>query len=372
MMTQFLKNAWYVAAWSDELADDLSSRSIINESVLFYRDSNGQMHAMDNTCPHRYSPLDRGKLINDCVQCHYHALTFNSEGKCIHNPNGNQIIPGKSDLKVYPVKEIHDMIWIWMGDPELADKAKIQDFSCHTDPEFPTVKGVIEIDAYYELITDNLMDLTHVVTVHADILGSEAVARGENTVLQEGTTVWSNSWCPDGLAPPAWDAMFNNYGKPVDHWLNMRWDAPCNMLLDVGITPAGTSRNKGIWIYGTDILTPISDDKTRYFWAVSRSHDIDDPKYGEIWTGAIQAAFVGQDKPMLESQQRMLKQRGGLDIDDFSHAAIGTDAGPVRARYVLRKLLKGEANGELLEPKNSDLKSLREKCQQSDEVGVAV
>ena len=334
MKTLFLRNAWYAAVWADELCEQMHCQQILGESILMFRDPDGNVHAMDNTCPHRYAPLHKGELIDGNVQCPYHALEFNMQGKCVKNPNGNQLIPGRSDLRVYPVVEKHAIVWIWMGDPARADGATIPDFGCHSDPAMKMVKGTLQIDAYYELITDNLMDLTHAVTVHADCLGSEAIARGVNTVRQNGTTVWSNSWCADGLAPKAWDAVFGNYGRNVDHWLNMRWDAPAHMLLDVGITPTGESRNDGIWVYGTDILTPVRDDVTLYFWAIVRNHHVDDPAYDEMWTRAIKHAFEGQDKPMIEAQQEMLKLRGYLDVDDAKHAAISGDAGPARARHV--------------------------------------
>lgn len=99
------------------------------------------------------------------------------------------------------------MVWVWMGDPDLADDSKIPDFSCHTDDRFPTVGGVIIMEANYELITDNLLDLSHVAYIHEGILASEAMIQGEHELIQEGTTIYSNRWCPDGLAPPAWDHM---------------------------------------------------------------------------------------------------------------------------------------------------------------------
>jgi phenylpropionate dioxygenase-like ring-hydroxylating dioxygenase large terminal subunit len=368
----FLQNAWYVAAWADEICDGMESRTIIGRSILLYRDQDSSLHAMDNTCPHRYAPLHMGKLVDGNVVCPYHALAFNAKGNCVHNPNGNNMIPGKSDLRVYPVIEKHAMIWIWIGDVEHADESTIPDFSCHSNPSMKMVKGTLEVNANYELITDNLMDLTHVVTVHEDCLGSEAVARAENTVLCEGTTVWSNSWAPDGLAPPAWDAMFGNYGKPVDHWLYMRWDAPAHMLLDVGITPTGKLRGEGVWVYGTDILTPIDEETTLYFWAITRTQFIDDPKYDEMWTQAIKHAFVGQDKPMLEAQQQMLKLQGHLDIDDVKHATINTDAGPVRARFVLKQLLKADGNGPIAEPRHQDLSSLIANSREANEVQPVV
>jgi len=340
MSKPFLRNAWYVAAWDYEVEKALFERTIIGESILMFRKPDGVAVAMNNTCPHRFSPLNRGKLHGDIVECPYHGLRFNAEGKCVHNPHGEGKIPKKACTRTYPLVEIHDMLWIWMGEAELADPATIPDFSCHSDDRFPTVSGVIEMHGNYELITDNLMDLTHVEFVHEGILGSDAIKRGEHEITQNGTTMYSNRWCPNGLAPPAWDAMFGNYGKPVDHWLYMRWDAPCHMLLDVGITPTGSPREDGIWMYGTDILTPRDETSTYYYWGASRSYGHGDRNADKQWEEAITIAFGQQDKPLIEAQQHMLGLHGATDIDEVDAVLLTTDSGPMRCRRIMQKLRK--------------------------------
>ncbi len=368
MSTEFLNNAWYAAAWSDEVGQALFERTIIDRSILFYRDPDGVALAMNNACPHRSAPLHLGKLHGDVVECPYHGLKFDRSGMCIYNPHGNQKIPSRARTYKYPLEERHDMLWIWMGDAAYADPATIPDFSCHTDSRFPTVKGVIEMHGYYELITDNLMDLTHVEFVHEGILGSEAIKRGEHHVHQAGTTIWSNRWCPEGLAPPAWDAIFGNYGKDVDHWLYMRWDAPAHMLLDVGITPTGRPREEGIWIYGTDILTPKDSGSTYYFWGVSASNGDEGPHVLEQWEQAIQAAFGGQDKPIIEAQHAMIRQRGGNDIEDVEHVMLQTDSGPVRCRRQLKTLIAASGMDGVPDPRNPELQRLLAESRHSDKV----
>lgn len=372
MTTRFLDNAWYAASWSDEVGQRLFERTIIGKSLLFYRDDAGVALAFDNACPHRSAPLNLGRLHGDVVECPYHGLKFNRDGMCVYNPHGNGKIPSRARTRKYPLVERHAMLWIWMGDPDYADPDAIPDFSCHTDDAFPTVKGVIEMHGYYELITDNLMDLTHVEFVHEGILGSEAIKRGEHHMAQSGTTIWSNRWCPDGLAPPAWDAMFGNYGKPVDHWLYMRWDAPAHMLLDVGITPAGRPREEGIWMYGTDILTPRDAGSTYYFWGVSRAYDRDNPAAGAMWEQAIDLAFGHQDKPMIEAQQALIRQRGGNDIDDVESVFLQSDAGPVRCRRQLRELIEADGQAGVPVPDHPSLKALQAAPLEGDRVAPLV
>jgi len=86
----FLKNCWYVAAWDDEVgANDLFKRILLNEPLMFFRDTSGVAHALLDRCPHRFAPLSMGTHKGDCVRCPYHGLEFDATGACVHNPHGN-------------------------------------------------------------------------------------------------------------------------------------------------------------------------------------------------------------------------------------------------------------------------------------------
>src|ERR1700733_4844984 len=86
----FLQNAWYVAAWDDEVEPGaLFHRTILNEPVLLYRTPGGEVIALADRCPHRFLPLHHGKLSNDVVQCAYHGLGFGPTGQCVKSPHGD-------------------------------------------------------------------------------------------------------------------------------------------------------------------------------------------------------------------------------------------------------------------------------------------
>src|SRR5207245_8233707 len=60
----YLRNAWYVAAWSDDLADgQLLSRTILKEPIVLFRKSDGHIAALQARCPHRFAPLHLGKVV---------------------------------------------------------------------------------------------------------------------------------------------------------------------------------------------------------------------------------------------------------------------------------------------------------------------
>lgn len=356
----YLKNAWYVAAWSKELGQDLITRTICELPVLLYRKENGDPVAMGNLCAHRFAPLHMGKRIGDTVQCGYHGMVFGENGKCVLNPHHGGVIAPAMKVPSYPVVEQNNFIWLWTGDEETADPALIPDFSCYTAPGFETIGGVMDVQANYELITDNLLDLTHADFLHEGTLSSEAITISKLETIESGSTIWANRWCPDGVAPPVWGQLMQSQlgldlSARVDHWLYMRWDAPAHLLLDVGITPIGKPREDGVWVYTGHHLTPVSPTRTLYYWTVVRNHGVGDPEVTKFWQGSIDYAFSGQDKPMIEAQQAVL---GNRHIDDFKPVAIPADVAGGRARRSLGRLVRNEESGARPAPGASPLAEL--------------
>ncbi|SRR6266404_2176458 len=334
----FLTNCWYAAAWSEELGTQIQERIICEEKVVLFRKPDGTVAAVSGTCPHRFASLARGKLVeDDRLQCPYHGLQFDAAGNCVHNPHGP--IPPRVRLKSYKAVERHTLVWLWWGDPVAADECLIPDFSCLSDPRYRTFHDTIVTQANYELVTDNLMDLSHVGFLHAGGLGNDAIQKGKHEILQSGTTIDSKRWCPDGPAAPVWDALFGNYGKNVDHWLDMRWDPPASMLLDVGVTPVGHRRGDGIALLGAHILTPQTSTTTVYRWASVRDFAPESAEVDANIRTAVEYAFGSEDKPMIEDVQRNM---GGRSFEELRPLLMPFDKGAILARRVLADLMAGK------------------------------
>jgi nitrite reductase/ring-hydroxylating ferredoxin subunit len=90
---RFVRNAWYVAGWSQDLGkDQLLARTILNQPVVLYRKADGGVAALEDRCAHRFAPLSAGRLVgDDRVQCLYHGLEFDPAGNCAKNPHGGII-----------------------------------------------------------------------------------------------------------------------------------------------------------------------------------------------------------------------------------------------------------------------------------------
>lgn len=341
----FIRNVWYPFAWSEEVGRDLFPRTLLGEPIVAYRRQPGEAVAIADTCPHRFAPLHKGKLVDDCVQCPYHGLKFDASGACVHNPHGDGKIPVAARVKSYPLVERDTLLWIWMGKPEDADPGKIVDFSCLNNESYAYTRGhVLRMPLLQSLMLDNLLDLTHAAFLHPTNLGSAAVANGMMTVTQHDNTVLAQNLYPNGL--PA--AVFAATGacpadKPVDYWVDVRWDAPACMYFDAGVTPAGQPRSAGSLLSSAQLLAPESETSTHYFWKVYRNYLCDSAELTAGIEAAVSNAFATEDEPMIQAVQERMR---GRDLWSLKPVLLSTDSGAVRVRRLLAQMLEAESKGE--------------------------
>ena len=175
----FLRNCWYVAGWSYDIAtDSLVSRTILGEPIALYRKANGGVVALEDRCCHRLAPLSRGRIEGHDLRCMYQGLKFALSGKRVEVP-GQDLIPSTAVVRSYPVVERDCWVWLWMGDPASADPALIPEALGHDHPAWFMQTGQLAYEANYELINDNLLDLTHLSYVHEKTLGRNNMSWGE-------------------------------------------------------------------------------------------------------------------------------------------------------------------------------------------------
>jgi phenylpropionate dioxygenase-like ring-hydroxylating dioxygenase large terminal subunit len=338
----YLRNAWYVAAWSDDLADgQLLPRTILKQPVVLYRKADGNVAALEDRCPHRFAPLHMGKIVNgDAVQCPYHGLEFDASGACVLNPHGTKNIPPRARVRSYPVTEKHKAIWIWMGERE-PDLAKVPDFSVLDNvPEMhATKRDRITIRANYELIIDNLLDLSHTSYLHDGILGNSDTVESEITVEQDGQDVVVGRHAGNAAAP----GLFAMMPSTPDKVTRMRWMPPSNLRLVTGICMPGAVPESGTGYHAIHMLTPESDKTTHYFFTAVRFNVLtaDEELNARIQdkiSTTRRFAFEEQDAPVIEAQQEIIDAA----LTPVNPVILAIDVGPVRYKQILQKLIRDE------------------------------
>ena len=341
-MTAWLRNAWYVAGFADEFgADRPLARTLLGEPLVFFRGEGGALAALADRCPHRFAPLSAGKLCaGGAIECAYHGLRFGSDGRCVHNPQGNGAIPKAAAVRSYVVRERDRLVWLWAGDAVDADEALIPDYArVAATPDDAAVRGYLPSACDAQLLVDNILDLTHVDFLHPDSLGSGALSRSTAQVTDLGERSTRITWLSSGdLAPPAFDMHLREKGQPTDQWTEVTWTAPGCMLLNVGATLQGESREQGIDTLNLHLTTPETEGRCHYWYWTTRNFAID-AAANEHVRGIIEHAFSQQDKPMLEAQQRRI---GTAEFWSLKPVLLPGDAGAVRVRRKQQALVAKE------------------------------
>jgi phenylpropionate dioxygenase-like ring-hydroxylating dioxygenase large terminal subunit len=342
----YLRNAWYCAAWSDELGDGgVTGRTILKEPVVFYRQANGEVVALEDRCAHRFAPLSMGHIVGgNRIQCPYHGLEYDKTGACVLQPHGNKNIPSRARVKSYPVTEKHKAIWVWMGE-KAPDHSKITDFSVMDNvPALHSTKlDKIMVKANVELIIDNLLDLSHTSFLHAGILGNADTVESDIGVEQEGDDIVVSRYARNGEPPGMNKLMWPDVPAKVDKFTRIRWMAPSTLRLVTGVCRPGETQEQGSGYHAVHILTPETDQTTHYFFTAVRfgifsKGDELNRQIQEKVAATRRFAFEDQDAPVIEAQQRII-DASQTSVDPLT---LAIDVGPVRYKQVLKKLIAAE------------------------------
>ncbi len=342
-MSAYVRNAWYPAAWSRDVSNGLVSRRILGEKIALYRTSAGAVVALEDACPHRLAPLSLGRIKDDAVECGYHGMTFDCEGRCVRIP-GQPKIPPSVKVRTYPVVEKLGLAWIWMGEAQAADPSKLYDLPQAHDPKWSVVEGdALKFDCHYLSLADNLCDPAHVSFVHLSTLGS---ASGEDVQVHteklgaDKLVTWR--WIIDSPAIPLFQ-KFGNFSGNVDRWHYYDYTAPSTAVIDFGSAATGTgapdgARDNCIQIFACHFITPVDAESCIDHWLFVKNFPTDDAT-SQAMVEQFRIAF-NEDKAILEAIQSNEKEPRS-----WRPIRIAIDVGAVRMRRMVEEMIEAERPG---------------------------
>lgn len=337
----FLKNTWYVAALAAEVGPvELFHRKILGTSVLLYRKQNGEAVAMRDRCPHRFAPLHLGKRDGDEVVCGYHALKFDCTGKCTHNPHGDGKIPKAAQVQAYPLIERHGFLWIWMGE-QPADESLLPDYAPLDDgPPSGIGHTYMYMKANYQLIIDNVMDLSHIDHVHGEAISTRGQLSPIVPVIRETDRSVFARWEWKQTPPILVLSHFLPDPKAeARHFFDVTWMPPANIQLSVGGAQGDTPFEQGVGAYDLHVTTPETENTTHYFFATRRNHLVDDEDFNQMKLKAMRDAFEQEDGPIITGVQ---DEMGDAEFFDLKPVLMSNDAASVKVRRLHMRLLEAE------------------------------
>lgn len=336
----FLRNAWYPAGWAHDLQDAILPIRLLDDPIALFRDEHGTPRALFDACPHRFAPLSLGTRRDDRIVCKYHGLEFSSEGTCLRNPHGRGGISSALNVRSYPVAEKYGMLWVWTGAAALAEDTPLPSLPFFERPGLAWVYGQVEVATNYELVIDNLLDLSHVEFLHPFLASPGNSARTTFRAEQVGEVVTAYNDVRQepitGLFQILWDGE-EQIANLVAH---MQWQAPANLSLKTGMSTQDVVGDDDPAIFVMHLLAPSDADSTRYFWAAGRNKALDNPQVSQMLHYGTQNAFENEDEPMLRAVRSRMRSN-----DLFAHrpAILPIDAAAVLVRRILAAKIARES-----------------------------
>lgn len=336
-LPKFPLNQWYVAGFAWELKDKPVGRTLLGKPVVLFRTADGQVAALEDRCCHRALPLSSGTLEGQGLRCGYHGLLFDATGQCLEVP-GQAKVPSKARVQAWTVQERDQIIWIWFGSPEQPQpSSEPPAYEVHSSGEYVFEGGIYHYDAPYQLIHDNLLDLSHLGYVHLRTIGGNASIHmnAQMRVESDEGAVRVIRHMPGSEPPPTYSAAYPFQGK-VDRWQEIEFLVSHLRIwtgaVDAGTEPLDDPRRGGFHMRGFHGVTPETETTSHYFWTIATNpkNDVEAIKAKVVEQTAM---TFDEDKVVIEAQYRNMLEFGPRPMID-----IHVDVGANRARKIIEQL----------------------------------
>ena len=342
--TPFLRNEWYVAALSSEITRELLSRALLNRSVLLFRKLDGTAVALRNLCPHRGFPLSQSRLEGDTITCGYHGLQFGSNGRCTAVPSQDRV-PENLTVQSFPLVESGPYLWIWRGDPALADPADIPDHHWLYDPSYAAGGGYMYCRSSYIRLHENVLDLTHFPYVHGAHIGDAEYASMPALVEVKNGSVSISRSLKNRPVPGIFSMMIGNEGHLANRTSESWFISPGFHVSHATIEDldGGVADQTDFHTHIIHCFTPATAHSCHYFFQIARDMNVDDVSVTEAPVEKSRLTFI-EDEEAVEKIEHLWMSEDSSDIREMS--VVGDRAG-LRMRSIIARRAAAERDGKV-------------------------
>jgi vanillate O-demethylase monooxygenase subunit len=333
-----VRNGWYVAAFAAEVTRALLARTILNQPVVLYRKEDGSAVAIGGRCPHRHFPLGAACLKGNNIECGYHGITFGPDGQCVAIPSQGAVAQVYR-IPSYPLVEHGLWLWIWMGEAHKADRALLPDLQQIglQDPAMISRPFYVqEVQGRYQLLNDNLLDLTHLAYLHRSSIGTvENASTPEEQVKRPGF-LSSRRFIRNAEAPPVMAAT-GRYSGRIDRLSGMDFYLP-GFHAGIGDMryPTDHLQHPGESIVKSRVyhaVTPSTYKSCIYFFAMASPDEA-----GLTQMFEVLKPVIAEDKFATEEIEKMLAICG----EHPEEFLIRSDRNAVEGRRMLQAMMDAE------------------------------
>ncbi len=315
-----LRNYWYPVLQSETLAGGKPAGfKVLGELLVGWRDASGRPHVVRDKCPHRAAKLSAGRVLDGMLQCAWHGLRFDGEGRCVMipwEPDDNKLLREIS-VKAYPAEELGGYIWAYIGEP---DKFPPPPLSECVPEELLKPNSFIWFRMPHDVWQANWLqslessDGFHAVMLHSD---SQAVANETWTggrpkkaavpIAKRRMQIAKTSQGYRGIALDP-DGIPIHHGHFIEGWKGERWTLPC--LHTIPLRPVPNAAPYASRLYQFPIDGTHTQSVRFLTWRVSS--DEERTKIEKLWNEVVlhrQIEVSGEDKAIIETLGDLMESR---------------------------------------------------------------
>ena len=169
-MGRLMRRHWVPALLSEQVSQPDSAPvrvQLFGEKLVAFRDSNGKIGLLGESCPHRKASLAFGRNEECGLRCLYHGWKFDTDGNVIDMPSEPKAsaLPEKAKHLSYPTREAGGFVWTYMGPPEAMPEFEAPPWAPHAEARISIAK--IEVPCNWAQIMEGQIDSAHSSTLHS-------------------------------------------------------------------------------------------------------------------------------------------------------------------------------------------------------------
>jgi phthalate 4,5-dioxygenase oxygenase subunit len=169
-MGDLMRQYWIPALMSSELPGpdcDPVRVLLLGEKLIAFRNTDGDVGLLRNSCPHRGASLFFGRVEDGCLRCVYHGWKYDTAGTCVEMPN----VPPETDFKErlprigYPCREQGGMVWAYLGEREVPPELpRLEPLDYPADQVFI---DPLQLECNWLQVMEGDVDTVHLSFLHA-------------------------------------------------------------------------------------------------------------------------------------------------------------------------------------------------------------
>ena len=207
---------WYIVAESTELRTDVVlARSVLNERLACFRDTDGSATVLPDRCLHRNAPLSLGRVDRGVLVCPYHGWRYDGAGRVVDIPSQALARDYVHCLAPYDSRELDGYIYVRLKRDAPAAIEPWR-YAQHQQRGWRSVRLRNRFANTVTNCVENFIDIPHTAFVHTGIFRTPQRQKISASVERKAGAVHV-TYRNERTNLGTWSRFLNPRGKEIRH-----------------------------------------------------------------------------------------------------------------------------------------------------------